>query len=122
MELLQEFNPLPMHAELTRKARTDNLQKFKDNECKVLIANGTAKHGLNVKDINCIIYLRAGKSPVWLNQIIGRGLRLKTQGEQEFDVVDPYDNIYIFRQQSDARIALYDTEGYTIKRLKFELI
>ena len=122
MELLQEFDPLPMHAELSRKVRADNLQKFKDNECKVLIANGTAKHGLNVKDINCIIYLRAGKSPVWLNQIIGRGLRLKTQGEQEFDVVDPYDNIHIFRQQSDARIALYNSEGYTIKRLKFELI
>lgn len=122
LELLQEFNPLPMHAELSAKVRKDNLQKFKDCECNVLIANGTAKHGLNVKDINCIIYLRAGRSPVWLNQIIGRGLRLKSQGEQEFDVVDPYDNMHIFRPQSDERIKLYDKEGYTIKRLKFEEI
>ena len=122
MNLLQEFKPLPMHAELSSKVRKENLSKFKEDECKVLIANGTAKHGLNVKDINCIIYLRAGKSPVWLNQIIGRGLRLKTTGEQEFDVVDPYDNIHIFRTQSDHRISLYSKEGYKIKRIKFNEI
>jgi superfamily II DNA or RNA helicase len=122
MNLLQEFNPLPMHAELNRKTRTENLQKFKDYECTVLIANGTAKHGLNVKDINCIIYLRAGKSPVWLNQIIGRGLRLKTTGEQEFTVVDPYDNIHIFRPQSDERLKQYQVEGYDVKRIKFSEI
>ena len=116
--LLQEFEPLPYHADLSSKTRKEYLRAFKEKECNVLIANGTAKHGLNVKDINVIIYLRGGKSPVWVNQIVGRGLRLKTTGEQEFDFVDVYDNKHMLRPHSEERLELYRSEGYTIKTLK----
>ena len=102
--------------------RAEVLVRFQQGELQVLVVNEVAMHGLNLRDLHSIVYLRGGVSPVWLTQFIGRGQRLKTSGPQVIDLVDVYDDCAFLQRHSDTRLVFYEQSGYPVEKITFSTL
>ena len=68
------------------------LNKFRNDEYDILIANQVADEGVDLVGVQCLILATSGKSFIKTNQRIGRGIRAKKKGLNEVYVVDFTDN------------------------------
>ncbi len=93
----------------------------------VLVASyGTCSTGINIKNINAIIFASPSKSVVRVLQSIGRGLR-KSETKEKVVVYDIGDDLRYksYRNHTlrhmDERIAIYNNEKFTYKTIKVKL-
>lgn len=81
----------------------------------VVIATRLANEGLDLPHLDYLILGASGRSPVRLEQQLGRGMRT-AQGKTTIEVYDLADwRIPAYAQQARERLAFYDQEGYTIR-------
>lgn len=71
--------------------RRSILSEFKQQKYPVLVNCGILTEGTDIPNIDCILLARPTKSPLLLQQMLGRGMRL-SPGKSECTVVDFVDN------------------------------
>lgn len=71
----------------TKEERKYALDQFKAYKSKILIATNILSTGLNIPNIDVLIYASSGKSVIRTLQRSGRGLR-KTKGKDEILIID----------------------------------
>jgi superfamily II DNA or RNA helicase len=93
----------------------------------VLVASyGTCSTGINIKNINAIIFASPSKSVVRVLQSIGRGLR-KSETKDNVVVYDISDDLHYksYRNHTlrhmDERLTIYNNEKFTYKTIKVKL-
>lgn len=72
--------------------RDDATQKFKTKALRILINVGVYTTGFDAPNVDCIVLLRATKSPGLYVQLVGRGLR-KAEGKKDCLLLDYGNNI-----------------------------
>lgn len=82
------------------KERPELIKRFKAQRFKYLVSVGTLTRGFDATHVDVIAILRATESPVLLQQIIGRGLRLH-EGKSDCLVLDYAGNIERHGLQDD---------------------
>jgi len=65
-----------VHSKRSKKDNQSAIDNFKNGKLKYLINIDILTTGFNSKQIDCIVMLRATKSPGLYSQIVGRGLRM----------------------------------------------
>lgn len=104
----------------TEIEQRENIRKIVDNHTNsILVASyGTCSTGINIKNINSIIFASPSKSVVRVLQSIGRGLR-KSDRKDTATVYDLGDNLSwkSYRNHTlrhmDERLAIYTKEKFT---------
>ena len=82
----------------------------------VLIATTILDEGVDVPNINAMIYARGGKSIRKLLQGVGRGLRKKADGSnlRIYDFID--NTAYVLIKQSQQRLEILQKEKFVTKK------
>lgn len=113
-DIRQQF----LFGELNSETRQGGLKMLVDKEVDVLIATTILDEGVDVPNINALVYARGGKSIRKLLQGIGRGLRKKEDGShlRIYDFID--DTAYILIRQSQQRLETMMGEKFSVKKLK----
>jgi superfamily II DNA or RNA helicase len=101
-----------VHGEDEDRAR--KLQDYKDGKIRVLFASTIMQEGINVKDIDVLIYGQGGKSAVGVSQFSGRVERLSGTGEETVEFHDIYDDYKTVAKHSRKRANLLKKEGFEI--------
>ena len=109
-----------LYGDLDTTTRQDGLNKLVNKEVDVLIATTILDEGVDVPNINAMIYARGGKSIRKLLQGVGRGLRKKEDGSELriYDFID--DTAYILVKQSQQRLETLQKEKFECKKLTTE--
>lgn len=107
------------HGQRTKDYRRDVLASLKNGSLKVLISTAILYEGVDVDNINVVVYGRGMESPVKLLQAIGRGLRKKKDGSNLlfYDFLD-FCNKYL----AEHTMSRYDTlvsENFEIEKVDF---
>lgn len=89
--------------------RSGKVQKFRAGEINVLLTSIILQQGVNIKNIEVIIFAQAGKSAVALSQFLGRGERLN-EDATHFVWVDFYDEGKWVSKHSKDRMKFYKNE------------
>lgn len=109
-----------LYGDLPAEERQGGLDRLVNKEIDVLIATTILDEGVDVPNINAIIYARGGKSVRKILQGIGRGLRRKADGSE----VRVYDFIdltgYTLAMQSERRLEILKGEKFKCKKLTTE--
>ena len=105
-----------LYGDLTTEVRQDGLNKLVNKEIDVLIATTILDEGVDVPNINAMIYARGGKSIRKLLQGVGRGLRKKADGSnlRIYDFID--DTAYVLIKQSQQRLEILQKEKFVTKK------
>lgn len=105
---------------LQSEERESILQGLKDGNIDVLISTAILDEGVDVSNINAVIYARGMKSTRKLLQGIGRGLRKKSDGSKLrfYDFID--DTHSSLLAHSLNRYKTLKAEGFTIKKYDIE--
>lgn len=105
---------------LSSELRQQLLDDLKDGKIDVLISTSILDEGVDVSNINAVIYARGGKSTRKLLQGIGRGLRKKEDGSKlrYYDMVDDMHEQLL--KHSLQRYETLKAEGFNIKLLEIE--
>lgn len=94
--------------------RKQKLQDFKEGKINVLIASTILKEGLNIKNIDVMIFAIGGRSKITIKQyFIGRSVRLKGV-EKTVELIDFYDVGLHISKHSRYRIKLLKSEGLDV--------
>ncbi|WP_054697641.1 DEAD/DEAH box helicase [Syntrophomonas palmitatica] len=118
-KLAELLNAPFIHGSTSTKERKETLQKFKNQEIKILIASSILKQGIDLPEAEVLVLAHGGTSLVELMQKVGR-VRRPAPGKEYGIVVDFCDQILpatendIFYAQSKRRIALYENKGFQI--------
>lgn len=88
--------------------RRDVLDGLRESDVNVLIATSVLDEGVDVENINAIIYARGKKSPIKLLQGIGRGLRKKADNSQLY--------FYDFLDLTNAFLVKHSQERFKTTR------
>jgi len=81
--------------------------RFNAGEFPILVGTSCVATGTDFKTVQCIIYLRGGKSEIEIKQGVGRGTRL-VPGKADCIVIDfAIDNVEQLARHAKARKALY---------------
>lgn len=109
-----------LYGDLTSEERQDGLNKLVNKELDVLIATTILDEGVDVPNINALIYARGGKSIRKLLQGVGRGLRKKADGSELriYDFVD--DTAFVLIKQSKSRLDTMSKEKFSCKKFDTE--
>lgn len=67
--------------EMTRKMRSNILHEFETTPKYILTNSKLISEGIDIRGINCILFMDSQKSPVRIVQALGRGLRKKPTAE-----------------------------------------
>ena len=115
-----EMRYMFLHGELGSDERQLGLQLLKAGDVDVIISTSILDEGVDVPNINSIIYARGGKSLRKLLQGIGRGLRKKADGSslKFYDFID-YTSDYLLTH-SMGRYKVLKNEGFEITKLSLE--
>lgn len=108
------FNVEVIEGKLNEASRLQHLSDFESGKIDALITTSVLKEGVNIKGIRTLVMAMAGKSPITVKQFVGRGLRAKLS-DNTLTVVDFLDQVKNFREQSLARVAIYEGEGFKIE-------
>lgn len=105
-----------LFGELDSETRQSGLKMLVNKEVDVLIATTILDEGVDVPNINAMIYARGGKSIRKLLQGIGRGLRKKEDGShlRIYDFID--DTAYVLVRQSQQRLETMMGEKFNVKK------
>lgn len=106
-----------LYGDLDTELRKEGLDKLVNKEVDVLIATTILDEGVDVPNINAIIYARGGRSIRKLLQGVGRGLRKKEDGSELriYDFID--DTAYMLIKQSQQRLETLQKEKFECKKL-----
>lgn len=106
-----------LHGELDTATRQQGLERLVHKQVDVIIATTILDEGVDVPNINAMIYARGGKSIRKLLQGIGRGLRKKADGSnlRMYDFID--DTAYVLIKQSQQRLETLKKEKFKVKKL-----
>ena len=107
-----------LYGDLSSEERQEGLEKLVNKELDVLIATTILDEGVDVPNINALIYARGGKSIRKLLQGVGRGLRKKEDGSdlRIYDFID--DTSYVLVKQSQQRLNIMTNEKFKCRKLK----
>jgi len=108
--------------ELTSSEERDHVYNgFRENRIPIVIASMIYKEGVNLPNIDVLIYAAGGKSIVTVKQVIGRGLRIRDDKDKLifYDFRDTHN--YIFLRHSRQRSKIYRDEKFTVHTLKLRL-
>lgn len=105
-----------IHGSSNKEDRSSSLKLFSEGVVNVLIATSILDEGVDISNIDAIIYARGGKSPRKLLQSIGRGLR-KKEGKSSISLYDFLDSSseYLI-EHSRQRIKTMKNEKFKIVR------
>ena len=98
----------------------------KEDNAIIVASYGTCSTGINIKNINAIIFASPSKSVVRVLQSIGRGLR-KSETKDNVVVYDIGDDLHFksYRNHTlrhmDERLTIYNNEKFTYKTVKVKL-
>lgn len=115
-----EIRHLFLYGELESEERQMGLQLLKSGDVDVIISTSILDEGVDVPNINSVIYARGGKSTRKLLQGIGRGLRKKEDGSslKFYDFID-YTSTYLLNHSLN-RYKTLKKENFEIKKLDLE--
>ena len=105
------------NGQLDSDTRQQLLDDLKAGKIDVLISTAILDEGVDVSNINAVIYARGGKSTRKLLQGLGRGLRKKSDGSKLrfYDFID--DTHEALLMHSSTRYEILKAEQFTIKLL-----
>lgn len=89
--------------------RVERINRYIDNETRILFTSSIMRQGYNIPDINTIIYTMGEKSGIDLSQFMGRGERLDGVNTT-FEWIDFFDRGKWLSKHSRKRIAFYKKE------------
>lgn len=117
--MLDEVNPqlqsVFLHGSLSSQERQTGLDLLKAGDVDVVISTAILDEGVDVPNINALIYARGGKSIRKVLQGIGRGLRKKEDGSQL--------HFYDFLDDTSEFLVKHTASRYnTLKKEKFETV
>ena len=106
-----------IHGSLSSEVRQELLNDLKNGKIDVLISTSVLDEGVDVSNINAIIYARGGRSLRKQLQGIGRGLRKKEDGSKlrVYDFIDDVNSQLL--QHSLKRYETLKAEKFTVKML-----
>lgn len=109
-----------LHGELDTATRQQGLDMLVNKEVDVIIATTILDEGVDVPNINALVYARGGKSIRKLLQGIGRGLRKKQDGSnlRMYDFID--DTSYVLIKQSQQRLETLQKEKFKVTKMTTE--
>jgi len=93
--------------------RKQKLEDYKAGKIMVLISSTILKQGINVHDINALIYAQGGKALIPLKQWTGR-IERNDGVSQSVEVHDFWDNGKYLEKHSRKRLNFYMEEGFEI--------
>ena len=76
-----EYNVALIHSQLDQRTRTNNMLKFKSNQCKFLIATDVASRGLDIPDVQMVLNYDIPKNPKDYVHRVGRTARAGRGGQ-----------------------------------------
>ena len=125
-EMLDALSPdlsyVFLHGELSSEERQFGLQRLTNGEVDVVISTAILDEGVDVPNINALIYARGMKSNRKLLQGIGRGLRKKSDGSS-VHVYDFIDDVQAkLLQHSLQRYKVLKAENFDIRKMTVEEI
>ena len=98
----------------SQKKREEGIKKLLNGEIDVLIVDEIFYYGINIPEIDCIIFWFIGKSYLNVIQTIGRGTR-KHEGKTDLWVFDYDDQDRSYLQNhSKIRLSYYKKKGYEV--------
>lgn len=88
-EWLKEHLPgsLPIHSELKDKDRAERLDRFRSGDVNTILTVDAFNEGIDVPEVNVVVFLRSTASKTILFQQLGRALR-KLEGKDEVLIID----------------------------------
>lgn len=109
-----------LNGELDSATRQQGLSLLKDGELDVVISTAILDEGVDVPNINALVYARGMKSTRKLLQGIGRGLRKKQDGSnlRMYDFIDYTSEI--LGSQTLQRMEVLSKEKFSIKQMTTE--
>lgn len=114
--MLDDFKPtafMPhkfIHGDTPIEERTDAIQDFKNGVFKVLITSSILDQGVDIPNIDVLVFAAAGKSYIRAIQRVGRGLRIN-EGKDKLTVIDFCDKTHRYlAKHSIERISAYNKE------------
>ena len=121
-EELQKLNKRVFftNGSLTSEVRQELLDNLKLGKIDVLISTAILDEGVDVSNINAVIYARGMKSTRKLLQGLGRGLRKKSDGSKLrfYDFIDDMNSSLLYHSLN--RYQVLKAEKFVIKSLKIE--
>lgn len=108
------------NGQLDSDSRTGALDDLRNGKVDVLISTSILDEGVDVSNINAVIYARGMKSTRKLLQGIGRGLRKKSDGSKLrfYDFIDNTHSALL--THSLGRYKTLKSEGFNIKKYNLE--
>lgn len=109
-----------LNGELDSATRQQGLQMLKNGDVDVVISTAILDEGVDVPNINALVYARGMKSTRKLLQGLGRGLRKKQDGSnlRMYDFVDY--TAGILGSQTVQRMEILSREKFTIKIVEID--
>ena len=99
-----------IHGSTPMDERTDAIADFKDGVFKVMISSSILDQGIDIPNIDVLIFAAGGKSYIRAIQRVGRGLRIN-DGKDKLVVIDFCDKTHKYlAKHSMERIAAYNKE------------
>ena len=96
------------------KERAAKIQAFRDGETMVLFTSNIMQEGIDIPDIEVVVYASGGKGQIAPSQFSGRGER-KDGVNTSFEFYDIFDAGQYLAAHSAKRIKSYKDEGFEIK-------
>ncbi len=88
----QKINVGKIHGDLVQKARSNTIQKFRDNEIRFLVATDVVARGIDIDDVNLVINYELPQDIEYYIHRIGRTARGVKNTGKSITLVSP--NIY----------------------------
>lgn len=125
LEFQQQFNVFFINGEDDSRVRELTRRALEENKGCILVANyALLSTGVNIKQLDNLVFASPLKAYTTITQSIGRGIR-KCEGKKVFRVYDLVDNIGIrrpsgvfYRQYQHRVQTSYEPEGYDIKEMQ----
>ena len=124
-ELLREHSPWrgveTIHNDMTTRERQQRLVRFRSGQTELLVSVDLLNEGIDVPDVNIIVFARVTHSRRIFIQQLGRGLRLRA-GKERVAVLDCVSDlrriaeVSAFRAQMEAT----ETEVLSVNRSSFD--
>lgn len=99
------------------KDRTDRISRFKLGKTQILFGSTIMQEGLNIPNIQVLVFALAGKAKIPMKQFAGRGLRVDESKpeEKELIIIDFFDNVEWLDAHSRIRIKIWQEEQFEVK-------
>ena len=108
-----------LHSKMRMGVQKDNLEAFRSGNAQVLITVDKMNEGINVEDVNIVVFLRRTDSQRIFWQQLGRGLRRKKKGANlvyMLDFVGSWQRIRdIVKLQTEVRKYAADSDPFEIQ-------